>query len=65
MNAPRDPTSPWYSTPTTARKRKPVNLTLEPETLDQLDELAADAESSRSQVVEDLVGKAHKKRRRK
>ena len=47
--------SGWRSTPRELRKRKPINVTLSDESLVILDELAAEEERSRSQVLEDAL----------
>lgn len=48
-------TSPWRSTPREQRKRKPINLSLSDAALALLDELAAEEERARSQVIEDAL----------
>lgn len=52
-------TSPWYSTPQGARRRRGIQLTLPPETVASLDELAR-VYGSRSAAVEALVAEKMK-----
>jgi len=47
--------SPWYSTPVSARKRKPIGITLSDEAQVRLEKMAKARKVSRSQVVEALV----------
>lgn len=45
----------WFSTPVAARRRKPITLTLSPEALTLLENLAIAARISRSLLIEGLV----------
>lgn len=56
MSNPKD--SPWYSTSTAQRKRKPIGITLSPKALDRLERMAKARGLSRSQLVESLVFQA-------
>lgn len=51
-------TSPHYSSPQTARRRPKVGLTLSPEAIKRLEELAAEAQMTKSEVVETLIKQA-------
>jgi len=55
----------WYSTPASLRKRKPLQLTLSPEALDLLTNLATAARISRSLLIEGLILAAEKAASRK
>ena len=50
--------SAWYSTPQAARTNRKVGLTLPPEAIERLDELAAERGTSKSEVVADLILRA-------
>ncbi len=63
---PGNPTdSPWYSTPSAARKRKPVVLTLSDEARERLAKLAAAQDTSMSALVEHLILGAKKTRKKR
>ena len=47
--------SPWYSTPASARKRKPLGITLSPAALKRIKQLAETKQLSRSQIIEELI----------
>lgn len=47
--------SPWYSTPRAARHRKSLQVTLPPEALEALEQIADDRGVSRSVVLEALI----------
>ena len=51
-----DAKSPWYSTPASKRGRKPVTLTLHPETQADLEALSVE-HGSKSRAVEALVAR--------
>lgn len=54
--------SKWYSTSKTSRRRRPLNVTLSPEALARLDELASERKQLRSAVIESLILEAPKRR---
>lgn len=55
MAPPNPKDSLWYSTPSTARKRKPFTITLTEEARERLEKQAKARGISRSQVLEALV----------
>ena len=55
MTPPNAKDSPWYSTPASARKRKPFTITLSEEAKERLEKQAKARGIPRSQVLEELV----------
>jgi hypothetical protein len=53
----------WYSTPRSKRTRRGTELTLAPETVTKLAELAANDNTSKSALVDMLVEKEHARRK--
>lgn len=56
--------SPWYSTPTEARNRKPLTITLSNDGRSALEALAEERGESRSAIVEALVLREARKGRK-